>query len=173
MGAIFKPEYQPPILFYKGGGHEVILNIEDVNSCSNLIIAKVFIRVSTTPEITLSADPLSVCPNTNSELEALIEFTPTTWEIDYNNTFSEELFIPDGTACPPSAYQTEIEFNSFLPNQTLTDINDFLRVCIEMEHTWMGDIMINLQAPNGSTVVLLEDQNGAGDGNGMGSINLG
>ena len=159
--------------FLEGGGYEVILNIEDANDCSNLIIAKVFIRVSTTPEITLSADPLSVCPNTNSELEALIEFTPTTWEIDYNNTFSEELFIPDGPSCPPGGYETEIEFNSFLPNQTLADINDFLSVCIEMEHTWMGDIMINLQAPNGNTVVLLEDQNGAGVGNGMGSINLG
>ena len=159
--------------FLQGGGYEVILNIEDVNSCSNLIIAKVFIRVSTTPEITLSADTLSVCPNTNSELEALIKFTPTTWEIDYNNTFSEELSIPDGPYCPPGVYQTEIEFNSFLPNQTLTDVNDFLRVCIEMEHTWIGDIMINLQAPNGSAVVLLEDQNGADVGNGMGSINIG
>lgn len=159
--------------FSEGGGYEIALDIEDINGCTNTIISKVFVRVSTTPEITLSADPLTVCPNTNSDLEAIIEFMPTTWEIDYNNTFSEELFIPDGPSCPPGAYETSIEFNSFLPNQNLTDINDFLRVCIEMEHTWMGDIMINLHAPNGNTVILLADQNGAGVGNGMGSTNLG
>ena len=159
--------------FANAGGYEVVLNVEDVNACANLIIVKVFIRVSTTPEINLSADPLTVCPTMNSELEALIEFTPTTWYSYYNNIFSEELFIPDGPACPPGAYQTEIEFNSFLPNQTLTDVNDFLRVCIDMEHSYLGDIMINLHAPNGSTVVLLEDQNGIGSGNGMGGEGLG
>ena len=172
-GGNYQVGYNTNYNFPDAGGYEIVLDIEDVNGCTNTVISKVFVRVSTTPEITLTADPSTVCPNTNSDLEAIIEFTPTTWEIDYNNTFSEELFIPDGPSCPPGAYETAIEFNSFLPNQSLTDINDFLRVCIEMEHTWMGDIMINLHAPNGNTVILLEDQNGAGVGNGMGGTDLG
>ena len=144
-----------------------------MNACSNLSIVKVFIRVSTTPIINLSADPLTVCTNTNLELEALVEFIPKTWSSYYDNVFSEELFIPDGPSCPPGAYETEIEFNSFLPDQTLTNINDFLRVCIEMEHSYMGDITINLHTPNGNTVVLLEDQNGVGVGNGLVGNSLG
>ena len=172
-GGNYQVGYNTNYNFPDAGGYQIVLDIEDGNGCTNTIISKVFVRVSTTPEITLTADPSTVCPNTNSDLEAIIEFTPTTWEIDYNNTFSEELFIPDGPSCPPGAYETAIEFNSFLPNQSLTDINDFLRVCIEMEHTWMGDIMINLHAPNGNTVILLEDQNGAGAGNGMGGTDLG
>lgn len=159
--------------FSDGGGYIINLEIEDVNGCMNTVIAKVYVRVSTTPIIDLTADPLVVCPNTESELNAVVEFEPTPWSADYENTFAEELFIPDGPACPPGAYETTIEFNTFLPGQTLTDVDDLTQICIEMEHTFMGDLTINLIAPNGSTVVLLADENGGGVGNGLGGNNLG
>lgn len=159
--------------FQNSGGYEIAMTIEDLVGCENYEPTVVYVRVSTTPSIQLSADPLTICPNTNSDIDAIVDVTPTPWSIDYNNTFAEELFIPDGPSCPPGAYETSINFNSFLPAQTLTNIDDFLRICIDMEHSWMGDIMINLHAPNGNTVVLLEDQNGGGVGNGMGGIDLG
>ena len=159
--------------FSDGGGYIVNLEIEDVNGCTNTVIAKIYVRVSTTPIIDLTAAPLVVCPNTESELNAVVEFEPTPWSAGYVNTFADELFIPDGPACPPGAYETTIEFNTFLPGQTLTDVDDFTQICIEMEHSFMGDLTINLIAPDGSTVVLLADENGTGVGNGLGGNNLG
>lgn len=159
--------------FPNSGGYEISLEIEDSNGCTSTVIAKVFVRVSTTPTIDLTADPLVVCPNTESDLNAVVEFEPVPWLAEYNNTFADALFIPDGPSCPPGAYETSIEFNSFLPGQALTDVDDFTRICIEMEHSFMGDLTINLMSPDGSNVILLADENGGGNGNGLGFTLLG
>ena len=159
--------------FMTGGGYIVTLTIEDVQGCTNTEILKLYVRVSTTPTINLNASPTTVCPGQESDIEAEVIFEPTNWNADYENSFSEELFIPDGPNCPPGFYQTGITFDNFLPAQTLNNVTDFLNVCVEMEHTFMGDLTINLIAPDGSTVVLLQDQNAAGVGNGLGGADLG
>jgi gliding motility-associated-like protein len=166
-GATFSQE------FTEGGGYILNLSIEDSQGCTNDVILKFFIRVSTTPEMTLTAEPTEVCPGQESVVNANIVFDPTTWNAEFNNTFSEELFIPDGPNCPPGFYQTGITFDNFYPSQTLTSVTDLTQICVNMEHTFMGDLTINLLAPDGSTVILLEDQNDTGVGNGLGGTDLG
>lgn len=65
------------------------------------------------------------------------------------------LALPDGTG---TSYSTDISINGFQPGQTLTDINDFTGICIEMEHTWFFDLDINLTCPSGQSVDLVQTQ---------------
>lgn len=65
------------------------------------------------------------------------------------------LALPDGTG---TSYSTDISINGFQPGQTLTDINDFTGICIEMEHTWLFDLDITLTCPSGQSVDLVQTQ---------------
>lgn len=61
------------------------------------------------------------------------------------------LALPDGTG---TTYNTSISITGFPANGTLTDINDFQGVCLNMEHSWLSDLDIELSCPNGQTILL-------------------
>jgi len=152
--------------FTNSGIHEIRLDIEDVNGCTNRVIEKIFVRVSTTP--TVAANPPVACLDIETELNPIIEYEePIIWSTIHNNSYLYTQFIPGSITCPEPAYETNIEFDSFLPEQTLNNVDDLTRICIEMEHSFVGDLTMELTAPNGNTVVLLADENGAANGNGM------
>jgi gliding motility-associated-like protein len=65
----------------------------------------------------------------------------------------ETLALPDGTG---TSYSTDIIINGFNPGETLTDINDFTGICIDMEHTWLFDLDIVLSCPSGQSVALVQ-----------------
>lgn len=165
-------------LYDQFGEYELNLVVTDVNGCQ---IDTTFNAIYDNPGIITGLtvpEESDVCPGTELTAGTPGDGDSTTfWSpqqiVEYSNTFSEELFIPDGPFCPPGEYQTSLGFTNFNVGQTLNDVNDIVEVCVNMEHTWMGDIMINLIAPNGAEVVLLEDQNGVGVGNGMGNYDLG
>ena len=61
------------------------------------------------------------------------------------------LTLPDGTG---AVYSTDISITGFPSGGTLNNIIDFGGVCIEMEHSWLSDLDIELSCPNGQTVLL-------------------
>jgi gliding motility-associated-like protein len=61
------------------------------------------------------------------------------------------LALPDGTG---AVYNTDISITGFPSGSTLSNISDFGGVCIEMEHSWLSDLDIELSCPNGQTVLL-------------------
>lgn len=67
------------------------------------------------------------------------------------------LVLPDG-ACPEdetqpcAGYESHLTFTGFSNGQTLNDISKLLGVCVNMEHTWMRDLVIYVQCPNGTRV---------------------
>ena len=64
------------------------------------------------------------------------------------------LALPDGTG---AVYNTDISITGFPSGSTLTNISDFGGVCIEMEHSYLGDLDIQLTCPNGTTIDLVQD----------------
>ena len=68
------------------------------------------------------------------------------------------VFIPDGTNVP---YTTTIPITGFPPGTTLTSLNMLQNVCIDMEHSFLGQLEIRLYAPNGQFVVLKEHPGGS------------
>jgi gliding motility-associated-like protein len=61
------------------------------------------------------------------------------------------LALPDGTG---AVYTTTINITGFPSGGTLTNINDFEGVCLNIEHSWLSDLDIELSCPNGQTILL-------------------
>ncbi len=69
------------------------------------------------------------------------------------------LALPDG-ACPAdetqpcAGYENDLNFTGFTPGQTLNDINKLLGICVNMEHSWMRDLVVFAECPSGTRVML-------------------
>lgn len=68
------------------------------------------------------------------------------------------VFLPDGNGF---SYSTTLNLSGFAPGQTLTDINQLQSICMNMEHSFMGDLQIVLQAPNGTQIELKHQPGGS------------
>jgi hypothetical protein len=62
------------------------------------------------------------------------------------------LALPDGEDEP--AYTSTINFTGFSDGQVLSDPSKLLAVCVNMEHTWLRDLQIEISCPTGQKVVL-------------------
>lgn len=69
------------------------------------------------------------------------------------------LELPDG-ACPEDesepceGYESSITFTGFSSGQQLENVEDILGVCVNMEHSWIRDLVIYAQCPSGVRVML-------------------
>jgi gliding motility-associated-like protein len=148
-------------VYEEPGGYVVELYIEDQFGCNNTNFISQRIRVSTYPDFELAGDiPEEICAGDTISLNAFVSNIDSTFEVSVSPTEggfptggvrSDSLPLPDGTGV---SYQTSIIFNNFSPGQVLTDINDLLSICVNMEHSWMHDLQIELICPDGTTVVL-------------------
>jgi len=60
-------------------------------------------------------------------------------------------FLPDGIACDPygCSYRSTLTFTDYSSNAYVRDANDIYYVKINMEHSYIGDIYINITCPTG------------------------
>ena len=75
----------------------------------------------------------------------------------YALTVTDTIFLPDGVDCSPfgCSYRSPVTFTDFRPNSTVRNSNDIFYVRLKMEHTYVGDIHINLTCPNGNKADIL------------------
>lgn len=63
---------------------------------------------------------------------------------------AERVFLPDGVNCPPHgcSYRSELQFSGFANSARITNVNDIRYVMLNMEHSYAGDLYINITCPN-------------------------
>ncbi len=154
-GPIVSHTYNEP------GGYVVQLSITDQLNCNNSNLISQRVRVSTRPDFELAGDiPSEICSSDTIQLSALVNDINDSNEVSVNPTQgsfqvegirSDSLPLPDGVGI---SYETCILFTDFTPGAILTDINDMLGVCVNMEHSYMHDLQIELICPDGTEVVL-------------------
>lgn len=148
-------------VYEEPGGYIIQLTIEDQFGCRNTNFISQRVRVSTYPEFELAGDyPTEICAGDTLSLNAFVNLhdsayvvsvVPTEGSFQTSGVRSDSLPLPDGTG---ATYSTSIMFSDFSPGQVLSNINDFLGICVNMEHSYMHDLQIELSCPNGSDVVL-------------------
>lgn len=145
------------------GGYIVQLQITDQLGCRSTNFITQRIRVSGRPNFNLLAGlPSEICVGDTVSLAAVVESNDSIYNLDITPgdfTFqlegirSDSVALPDGTG---EVYSAPIAFSDFSPGQFLTDASDILEVCVVMEHSYLRDLVIRLECPDGTEITLHE-----------------
>ncbi len=145
------------------GVYIVNLNIRDANTsvdpdgCPNTNLINQVVQVATEPDFTgtQAADP-TICFGDSTTIEGVVN--PVPFINDCTPPVSGTTFLPDGSG---AVYETCITVDCFDSAQTITDPNQLVEICVNMEHSFSGDLDIFIISPNGQQVQLF-DQAGGG-----------
>ncbi len=139
------------------GSYLVNLTITDPSGCTNSNSINQQVQISTTPTISTSATPSTLCTNQVSNLSANVTMNPYT--VNCTPPVSGTTFLPDGSGV---SYTTSITTNCYQPGLTVTSATDITNVCLNMEHSFLGDLDIRLICPNGQSISLKDYPGGSG-----------
>jgi subtilisin-like proprotein convertase family protein len=142
------------------GSYLANLIITDPNGCTNSNYINRNIQVSTTPTITTSATPSTLCTNQTSALSANVTMTP--YNVNCTPPVSGTTFLPDGSGV---SYTTSITTNCYSPGATVTAATDITSICLNMEHSYSGDLSMSITCPNGQSTNLITYSSGTGSAN--------
>ena len=146
-------------------GYDLVLVVEDTTNggCRSRNMIDTRIRMATNPIKTVQQLP-DMCSGTemgfavgygeNSQIIVdSLDFGRQAKE-RYENT----VFIPDGPNCPNAdgsiCYNAPVTFDQFPAGATVGSAEDIMAICINMEHTFIGDLGFQIVCPNGQSAVL-------------------
>lgn len=159
------------ITYNNQGGYAVLLTVTDANNCQEQIIHKVrtgmtptFSGIYALPDTACFGDTIQLMGGFNQTTSTSSGVTPNTGAITAGGTVTGQTFLPDGNG---NSYTTSVSITGF-SGQTITSGTDVAEVCMNIEHSYFGDLEIQLTCPNTTTILLA-----AGYGGGGGSTFLG
>lgn len=145
------------------GEYIVQLYLIDDNGCASTNRTDIQIWVTTPPNFEFEY-PMGTrtCLGDTLCLWTDVEAIPVQYNANPSVDFGGGITVPDQVG---ECFDSNIEMNSFSPGQTLTNINDLQDIYVNMEHSFIGDLLIQIICPDGTTVNLHEQ--------GGGGVNLG
>lgn len=74
----------------------------------------------------------------------------------------DTIFLPDGVHCDPygCSYRSPVTFSDFSPHAVIRDVNDIQYVRLNLEHSFCGDLYINITCPNGQKADIMKFKEG-------------
>ena len=141
--------------FAESGGYYVMCDAIDGRGCASHEANTVRVRVSIAPTWeNVHFTPDTICSGT--EVTFTISPYAEPWRDEVPNVVGGATFLPDGTN---ECYNTSINPSSFDEAAIINSVDDIDRIYINMEHSYLGDLSILLQCPNGQQCLLKAYQN--------------
>ena len=79
--------------------------------------------------------------------------------MNYQTTlnYADPAFLPDGVECGEMgcSYRSPVTFEDFSPSTVIRNANDINYIRVKLEHSYIGDIYINITCPNGQKASLM------------------
>lgn len=150
--------------YQRTGCFDLNLRIVDSYGCGTDMFTSVRVRTSINPIKTIFT-LADICSNDSLLVNMGYSgdgATLTLRKIENDEMVSKvnevRTFIPDGCGCataqnPHSYYEAPVEFTEFPAGRSVTSAADICSVCINMEHSFLGDFHLSLICPNGSEAV--------------------
>ncbi|MBQ0016502.1 MAG: gliding motility-associated C-terminal domain-containing protein [Bacteroidales bacterium] len=160
------------------GCHNLILEMSDANGCVSTLFDQIQLRVAANPIRTIG-NMGTIC--SNDELLVEVSYNPmdvvSLDTVEISNIHSRvndvKTFIPDGPNCAVRCYGAPVTFSEFKTGATVVDKGDICSICVNYEHSYMGDYDLKIVCPSGRQAVLKYKDApggypaGAGGGGGM------
>ena len=138
------------------GGYMAQLTVFDNNGCASTNQVDLLVLVGTQPTFNGTGGTLTGCAGETLCLNGAVQ--GTTWTETPNPNLGSGVFLPDIVG---QCFESNITYDQFPPGATLTNVNGLLSICLEMEHSYMGDLIINIISPTGQTVTMHQQGGGA------------
>lgn len=74
---------------------------------------------------------------------------------------ADTTFLPDVPNGQVTTYDAPLPIAGFDNGQVINNVNQIQQICLTMEHSYLGDLQIEVESPSGQTVIL-KQQNGGG-----------
>jgi len=134
------------------GEYIVTAQVVDVNTCTSVNFQPLQVLVSTIP--IFNAEVTSpIC----TDVPGVLNGNPVqsvSWTALPPLAESDTAALPDDLGIP---FISELTVDFFEEDQTLDDCDDLLLVTANIEHTFVGDLSMSVICPNGTEVVLMEN----------------
>jgi gliding motility-associated-like protein len=144
--------------FNTEGEFIVQLYVIDDNGCINSNLVDIQVLVAPDPIFTPLINDQTICLGETANFQAFPAQYAQTWTGMPDGNLGGPQYVPDQVG---QCFSTELTFQQFAPGQTLNNISDLLSVCIDFEHSFMGDLVISLYCPSGQSVIF-HQQGGGG-----------
>jgi gliding motility-associated-like protein len=145
-------------IFNTDGIFHINLTITDNNPnnvCQNSNLIDQLVHVSTTPIFAgTTADLPQICIGETNEMLGVV--TPVEADEDCIPPVGQPAFIPDGSDMGSGLTYLSTTKIKCYSDQFIDDITDISSLCLNIEHSAVGDLDIRLTCPNGQSIVLLE-----------------
>ncbi|NNC84408.1 MAG: PKD domain-containing protein [Flavobacteriales bacterium] len=142
--------------FNEAGEFLVSLTVEDNNGCQSLNVTPLQIIVSTLPDVQIDY-PNETCIGETITLGATAE--GVTWTALPPQVVAGETYLADDLGFD---FESTLTFDFFEPDATLENCDDLLQININMVHSYLGDLEMIIECPDGTSVVLHEFGSGGG-----------
>ncbi len=134
------------------------LKIVAADGCRSNNKINQLVYVSTTPNfngITIADD--EICLGQSTTITGSVVTKP--FFKDCAPPVSGTTFLPDGAG---NSYQSQVPVDCFPFGTTLTAASQISSVCINMEHSYLGDLELRLISPTGQSIILKQYPGGGG-----------
>lgn len=150
--------------YFRIACHDMRLTVTDEQGCAATIRPQVRVRVAQNPLKTVftlrdicNRDSLLVNMGYDGD-DATLVLDSIKYEDDVSKTNYKRQFIPDGPDCAQfygsNCFDATVVFSEFPNGKYVESKEDICSVCVNMEHTFMGDYKLSIICPNGNEAVL-------------------
>lgn len=141
------------------GQYRVELFVTDDNGCGNTNLIDLQVFVATIPDFTGFPGDTVLCLGESASFQTDPESYEVTWD-----GFPGSQWIDDG--CLPDtllgvSQDIQIMQTGFDAGSTIQSMSDLQSICLDLEHSFMGDLVIIVECPNGQNEIL-HQQGGGG-----------
>lgn len=140
--------------------YDVELYISDAEGCRSTNFESVRVRIAQNPIKTVLPLP-AICQSDSVFVDMGYEGSNARLilqQIAFSRTETKindvKTFIPDGPNCPVQCYEAPVFFTEFPMGRTIQSAEDICSICINYEHSFMGDYRLSIICPTGATSVL-------------------
>jgi subtilisin-like proprotein convertase family protein len=151
-------------IFNDPGVYQVGLNVSDSLGCSNNYADIFWVKVSTYPDFSLLTEDFITCApgqyylGVSSDIsDSLISnanlnnWISNTILGNSNADFNDPVFIPDNQS---ECLYDSITYSYFPNDAFVQSVDDIGNIWINIEHSYLGDLVIGLTCPNGNSILL-------------------
>lgn len=147
--------------FTSPGIYRVDFVVTDPTGCRDRTLEDVVIQVSTTPDFTgTQAADTTICFGESTDITGMVETTeffadvaPQLSDLDVQLGDGNTLGVP---------FESCINISGFPVGSTIQSASDLVSFFADMEHSYIGDLTIELESPNGTIISVIQYPNSGG-----------